>query len=76
MEIVGELVYVLGGYDDGNEEGFWIILVIEKFKLVVGEWEDCGYFSMLVWLVVFVVYREKIFLFGGVIGEDYDIKIV
>jgi hypothetical protein len=76
MEAVGESVYVLGGYDDGNEEGFQTILALEKFKLSSGEWEDCGYLSTPVRSASSAVDREKIFLFGGVTGENFDTKIV
>lgn len=76
MEAVGESVYVLGGYDDGNEEGFQTILALEKFTLSTGEWEDCGYLSTPVRSASSAVDREKIFLFGGVTGENFDTKIV
>ncbi|XP_062603562.1 kelch-like protein 24 [Saccostrea cucullata] len=76
MEAVGDSVYVLGGFDDTNEEEFQTILAIEKFKLSTGEWEDCGYLSTPVRSASSAVDREKIFLFGGVTGENFDTKIV
>ncbi|XP_061169051.1 kelch-like protein 24 [Saccostrea echinata] len=76
MEAVGDSVYVLGGFDDANEEEFQTILAIEKFKLSTGEWEDCGYLSTPVRSASSAVDREKIFLFGGVTGENFDTKIV
>ncbi|XP_063444751.1 kelch-like protein 24 [Mytilus trossulus] len=76
MVAVGEHVYVLGGYDDNNDNDFRTLMSIERYSIATGSWEDAGYLSVAVRSASVAVDREKIYLFGGVTREDFDTKIV
>lgn len=75
MVAVGESVYVLGGYDDNDDE-FRTLMSIEQYGITTGSWEDAGYLAVPVRSASAAVDREKIYLFGGVTSADFDTKVV
>lgn len=76
MVAVGESVYVLGGYDDNNDNDFRTLMSIEQYGITTGSWEDAGYLAVPVRSASSAVDREKIYLFGGVTSADFDTKVV
>lgn len=75
MVAVGESVYVLGGYDDNDDE-FRTLMSIEQYGITTGSCEDAGYLAVPVRSASAAVDREKIYLFGGVTSADFDTKVV
>lgn len=76
MVAVGDSVYVIGGYDDDDDTSFRTLMSIEQFRISTGSWEDAGYLSIPVRSMSVAVYRQKIYIFGGVKSTDCDTKIV
>lgn len=76
MVAVGESVYVLGGYDDNNDDEYRTLMSIEQYGITTGSWEDASYLAVPVRSASAAVDREKIYLFGGVTSADFDTKVV
>lgn len=66
MVAVGDSLYVLGGYDDEAEERFSTLMSVERFGVINGNWEDCGYLTSPVRSASASVVKDKIYIFGGI----------
>lgn len=69
MVAVGDSLYVLGGFDDEAEERFSTLMSVEKFGVMSGNWEDCGYLTFPMRSASASVVRDTIYLFGGIEGD-------
>lgn len=75
MAVVGENVYVLGGYieegwrDDSNT-GTTNSVLMFNFSSPEGDWVECGALCFPVAKAAVAVAKENIYLFSGVCNED------
>jgi hypothetical protein len=76
MVAVGDSLYVLGGYDDEAEEGYNTLISVEKFGVMSGSWEDCGYLISPVRSASASVLQDKIYVFGGLDGDGVTTSAV
>ncbi|WAQ97166.1 KLH24-like protein [Mya arenaria] len=66
----GDFLYVLGGFDDDeDEERFSTLLSVERFGVTSGTWEDFGYLTLPVRSASASVIQGKIYVFGGIDGD-------
>ncbi|KAK3090484.1 hypothetical protein FSP39_012212 [Pinctada imbricata] len=77
MVSVGDSLYVLGGYNDEEDDcQFRTLLSVERFTIGSEKWEDAGYLSIPIRSASAAVDKDKIYLFGGVTSSDCDTKVI
>lgn len=77
MVAVGESLFVLGGYDDNQkEESNRTLCDIGEYAISSRTWSSCGELTTPVRSTTAAVSKEKIFIFGGLLSDEKETKIV
>lgn len=75
--MVCESIFVFGGYDDIiKDENKCMLLFVEEYFINVWIWRKVGDIVYVVWFMLVVVLKEKIYVFGGILVDDKELDVI